>query len=58
MVPLFLFLWTAVIRPLYYKLTGKELEQKKGEAMSEKKEPPVADDAKVDETTLRYKIKC
>ena len=44
-----------VIRPLYYKLTGKELEQKKVEAKSVKEEPSGPGDAKTDETTLRYK---
>ena len=54
MVPLLLFLWTAVIRPLYYKLTGKELEQKKNEANSKEEGPPVSDNhAKTDASTLR-----
>ena len=56
MVPLLLFLWTAVIRPLYYKLTGKEVEQKSEKSMKEgpSEKPPVpGDQAKTDTNMLR-----
>lgn len=59
MVPLLLFLWTAVIRPLYYKLTGKEAGQKSETDMKEgpSEKPPVpGDQAKTDTNMLRSVI--
>ena len=59
MIPLLLFLWTAVIRPLYYKLTGKEVGQKSETNMKEgpSEEPPVpGDQVKTGTNMLRLVI--